>query len=660
MSHNLWYNYRGQVNTTFPPARELAFGLAPSYELAEVARRQEETTEARRLLGGGSSLELSEARDLGEALQRASLGGALTGEELRHVYYTLAATRRARAAVLRQKDMPVLGEVARGLPVLRDLEEQISSAIGVSGEVLDGASPVLKGLRAEGRSAYQRLMDSLERMVRRSQRDGILQEPIITQRNGRMVLLVKTEMKHRLPGIVHDVSDSGATLFVEPMAAVGLGNSWRELRLAEQREEEKVVRSLSAKVEAHSDELFLGGELLARLDLAMAKGRYASDTGAVAAALIDTERPYISLVDARHPLLEGEVVPIYADIGDQQSIKRALSTFSSHIHNLRVIMEQAGDKSLALIDELGTSTDPEEGSALAKAILQGFLDRRITVVATTHHRDVAAFVQDHPGMMNASVELDPQTLAPTYRLTLGLPGGSYALTIASSLGLETEIVEGARALLSPDHQQAESLLKELQEERHLAQERRRQAEEAKVEAETRSAELDDQLAKIQDTKAQMIDEARHELQRRVDDTAKRLRAGERALERVGSQSVSREAQNELGKVRRELRSPTWQAPPSRRHDWLKQLQPGDRVYLRGMPQAVEVIAPPGDGDTAEVLLGTMRARVPAYQLDRPAPVHILPFRDGVYYSRPVKPESTEGRPWGQPLKKPAGAPLNLG
>ena len=225
-------------------------------------------------------MDLAEARDLRAALQRAALGGVLTGEELRDVHDTLKATRAARTALLRQKSAPVLEAIARDLPVLQEMEKEIARAIGPHGEVLDSASPTLKELRAQARSAYQSLMDSLERTVRRVQRHNILQEPLITQRNGRMVLLLKSEMKGRLPGIVHDVSDSGATIFVEPMAAITLGNQWRELRLAEEREEERVVRFLSDSVEDYSHDLLGGQELLARLDLAMAKARYSLATDA--------------------------------------------------------------------------------------------------------------------------------------------------------------------------------------------------------------------------------------------------------------------------------------------------------------------------------------------------------------------------------------------
>ena len=682
---------------TFPPARELALALTPAYEISEVGRRQQGTSEALRLRELGFVADLSEARDLRGALQRAALGGVLTGEELRDLRDTLKATRGARAEVLRHRDTPVLGAFARDLPVLRDLEAELGAAIGRSGEMLDGASPILGQLRAEAHDSYQHLMDSLERTVRRLQRHDILQEPIITQRNERMVLLVKTEMKHRLPGIVHDLSDSGASTFVEPMALVGLGNRWREVRLAQEREEERIIRELSAKVEVHAADLLGGLERLAELDLAMAKARYAVAIGATAPTVLEGERQYLWLMHARHPLLEGEVVPVtakvgddwpvllitgpnaggktvalktvgllalmaqaglhlpareanlslfdgvYADIGDQQSIQRSLSTFSSHIQNLQAIMSQSSAGSLVLIDELGTSTDPEEGAALAKAILLYFCRWGTTLLATTHHRDVAGFAQEQPGMMNASVELDPETLAPTYRLTTGLPGRSYALTIASRLGLEDDIVGPARSLLSPAHRDSEELLRELQEERYLAEERRKEAEEALAQAEAKTAELEEQLKSLEDAKGEMIEEARHQFQQRADGLAKRLLEAERALKRAApwpepplGTPVIKDARKEVAQVRRELRSPDWQPPPTRRTDWLSQLRPGQRVYLKGIPRPVEVIAPPDDSGTLEVLLGTMRARLPVYQVEKPALSHTTPSRDGIFYSRTVK------------------------
>ena len=693
---------------SFPPAREMALQLAPVYDPAEVAQRQTDTAEARLFLQSGGALDLTGAKDLTLPLQRVARGGMLTGEELRDVHDTVKAFRVARTAVLKHKGISTLASAAEDLPVLRDLERELGSSISDTGEVMDTASPTLRELRAQGRDAYQSLTESLERTVRRMQRQNVRQEPIVTQRNGRMVVLVKTEMKHRLQGIVHDVSDSGATIFVEPMAAIGLGNLWRELRLAEEREEERVLRALSAKVETHHLQLLLGIEVLARLDFALAKARYGEALNGSTPAIIEGERQYISLVDARHPLLEGKAVPIdltvgdttpvllitgpnaggktvglktiglltlmaqaglqvpareatlslfdgvYSDIGDQQSIERSMSTFSSHIENLHRIMGRATNRSLVLIDELGTSTDPEEGAALAKAIINHFAGRGVTLVATTHHRDVAAYVQEQPAMVNASVELDPRSLAPTYRLSLGLPGRSYALTIAASLGLAREVVEEAQSLLGPTHAQAEGLLKELQEERHLAAEQRLQAEAARREAEERSAALEEQLSQVRDQKALIVEEARHQLQRGVEDLSRRLRAAERSVERATPPQVAPlggpppappeplppmsvdEALVEVAEVRKELQFEPWQPLPSRRGDWMEGIRAGDRVYLRGIPQPVEVITPPDAGGTVEVLLGTMRARLPSYQLDRPAPAHTTPSGAGVFYARTAR------------------------
>ena len=684
---------------TFPPARELALALEPSQDPAEVVRRQEETLEARRVFESAIDLPLGDARDIRGALQRALLGGVLTGEELIEVNETLKAARTVRAALLRRTDAPVLVSLAQGLPVMRELERALEAAIGPAGDVLDGASPYLRDLRVEARTAYQRLMDYMERTERRMLRSNVLQEPIITQRNGRMVLLVRTEMRQRLPGIVHDLSDSGASLFVEPMGAVGMGNHWRETRLAQEREEQRVLRDLSSWVEAASRDLENGLRLLARLDLAMAKARYALATSAVAPVVVEGSSPLLDLVDVRHPLLAGEAVPItiamgegsrvmlitgpnaggktvalktvglvslmaqaglhvparhaninvfdgvYVDIGDQQSIQRSLSTFSSHVETMKGIMEVATGRSLVLIDELGTSTDPEEGAALAKAVLQHFCSQGTAMVATSHHREVATFVQEEPGMTNASVELDPSTLDPTFRLSVGLPGRSYALTIASRLGLKGEVVERARSLLSPAHRTAESLVAQLQEERRLAQEARWAAEIALSRAEANTAELDAQLAQVEDSKALLVEEARHRVGQMAEELQRRLREAEKAMERPPPPTSKvvqtsapppplKQARKEVAAVRRELRAPEWRPPPSARGDWISRIRPGDRVYLRGMPAPVEIITPPDEGGTTEVLLGTMRARLPVHQLDRPAPTHPATSGKGVFYARP--------------------------
>ena len=382
--------------------------------------------------------------------------------------------------------------------------------------------------------------------------------------------------------------------------------------------------------------------------------------------------------EARIPLLDG----VYADIGDQQSIEQSLSTFSSHIANLLSIMRRATARSLALIDELGSSTDPEEGSALACAILRHFQRMGVLLVGTTHYRGVARAVQEQPGMVNASVDLDPSTLAPTYHLTTGLPGRSYALTIAARLGFPQEIIDGARAGISPVEQATESLLQELQRERAVVETLREEAQTAQSEAARLRDELERQLESVETTKANLVEDARRRLQQQTAALQQRLQQLERQLSRPPAMDTGAGAADappptltpeELAAYRNELRRPPGRTPPNltppnltppglppeevaarraelrqverqldsadwqpievRRTPWQERLQSGDRVYLRGLAEPVEVITPPGGDERLEVLLGVMRATVPVYQLERPAEAHPAAARQRVYLDR---------------------------
>jgi len=690
--------------------RELAMALAPNRDLMEIATRLQETSEARQYQEEDGGLEFGPDQDFREVLQRALLGGLLRGEELFAVRELLRDARYDATELGNRDDLPLLTGVADGIPDLADLERAISGAISPAGEVLDNASPVLHNLRREARQAQARLNEIMERNLRRLQRAEVVQEPLITQRNGRMVLLIKAELRGRVPGIVHDVSDTGATVFIEPMPAIDMGNRWREARLAEEREVERVLRQLSGMVGLSGEDIMLTLDLVARLDLDMAKARYSAATNAVAPWVSDQEAPdqNLKLVRARHPLLTGKVVPVsvdlnqdqgvmlitgpnaggktvtlktvgllalmahsglhvpaeeahfprldgvYADIGDQQSIQQSLSTFSSHIANLRGIMARATIHSLVLVDELGTSTDPEEGSALASAVLRYFQKIGSFVVGTTHHRGVARFVQDQPGMVNASVDLDPQTLEPTYHVTLGLPGRSYALTIAARLGVPQEVIDDARSGISPVEQATEGLLQELQQERRVVEELRHEAQEARSEAVRLQRELDAQLADVESAKANLVEESRQELQRRISGILDRLSRAERTLENAEFQprfeprpsaprrQDIRSNREEVRDVQRQLDSPAWAPIEIERVPWQSALKEGDRVYIRGIAQPVEVIAAADNQDRVEVLLGTMRAKIPVYQLEKQAEGHPAAASQGVYLSRaPRKGPSTE-------------------
>ena len=728
--------------------REYALALTPTADYQEIVRRQQETAEARRFIdagGSGPSLEFGPGADLREYAQRAGLGGLLRGAELNEIRQLAQAVSHNRGSLRRRADLPLLSALAANLPDLSGLERAIRDAVSPAGELLDDASPQLRQLRRASRDAYQQLNAVMQRSLRRYQQRAVVQEPIVTQRNNRLVLLIKTDFKSQAPGIVHDVSDSGATVFIEPLAAIEPGNLWRESRLAEEREEERVLRALTAQVEQRSADLLLALDLLARLDLALAKGRYSADRRAVAPTIIphrsnpldrnplpgqDEPNPPLTrnplpghlesaapsahpelvegraaaplrLTAARHPLLAEPVVPltlelggdrrvmvitgpnaggktvalktvgllalmahaglhipaaaavfpllegIYADIGDQQSIEQSLSTFSSHIRNLQSILAQITPHSLALIDELGASTDPEEGTALAQAILDHFRQRGGLAIATTHHRGVARYVQEQPGMINASVDLAPGTLEPTYRLTQGLPGRSYALTIADRLGLPADILETARSLVSPALTAADELIQELQAEREAVAQMRQESERLLAQARAQQAETEQRLAAVETARLELVEDARQELQQRIAALLEQLQQAERAVQQAqaaqqaappgrAADSVDndgkdgaaaelaaaaealQERQAALTQARREISAAHWQPIAVKRTPWPEKLQSGDRVYIRGIPRPVEVIAPLDADEQIEVLLGTMRAKIPVYQLERPA------------------------------------------
>ena len=699
---------------------ETTLALMPKQDHLGIATDLQETTEAREFIEGGGSLEFGPRIDFREPVHRALLGGLLRGEELHYIQELLQAARYDRSHLANRDEFPLLSGYAGNVPDLNAIENAIASAISPAGEVLDDASPNLRQLRQESRAVHQRLNETMERNLRRFQRMEVVQEPIITQRNGRLVLLIKAEMKPRVPGIVHDVSDSGSTVFVEPMGAIELGNRWREARLAEEREVERVLRQLSNQASRVGQELLLTLDILSRLDFDMAKGRYSSALRAVSpwvAGQPDGERR-LRLTGARHPLLSGDVVPVsielggeaienvapdhlaargaagsirpssvmlitgpnaggktvalktvgvlalmaqsglhvpadeaalplfdgvFADIGDQQSIEQALSTFSSHIQNLLTIMGQATAQSLILVDELGTSTDPDEGSALGQAILSHFLELGPLVVATTHHRGVARFAQETPGMVNASVDLHPQTLRPTYRVTLGVPGRSYALTIASRLGMPPQVIEQARTAISPVEQATEDLLLQLQEERRVIEELRQQAEANLAQSRQQQSEAESQLANVESRKAELVEDARQDLQIRIGDLLDRLRRAERVLDRAPSpedhRQVIQEQRAQLREAAREVRAPQWQPIEVKRTPWQERVGSGDRVFLRGIPRPVEVIAPVDEEGQVEVLLGTMRAKVPMYQLERPAGGHQAAAQHGVFFQRQTPKQS---------------------
>ena len=497
------------ASTSFGPSRRLAEALEPSADPVIVARSLDETDQARGLIEERPGVGIGAARDIGPAIERAARGGRLEPAQFLEIAETLDATARLATSLADERRV-LLRELARELHALPALRSTLARSFDPVGELLDTASPRLGGLRAAVRVAYDRLRRRLDALVG-SELGNALQDPIITLRNGRYVVPVKAEARSRVKGIVHDASGSGQTLFIEPLVAVELGNAWREAQVAEAEEIARILDELSAFVAANAAALRETLEALARFDLWAAKASLAADMDATRAET--AERPEVILLSARHPGLSGRVVPIdirlgdgytalvvtgpntggktvtlrtlgllslmhqaglhvpaaagsrlpiwrdvFADIGDEQSIAQSLSTFSGHLRSIIRIVDAAGPGTLVLLDELGAGTDPTEGSALAQALLDHFIRAGALVAATTHYAELKAYAHTTPGARNAAVEFDLETLTPTYRLTIGLPGGSQAFAIAERLGLPEAIVADARSRLTESQRSFEATL----------------------------------------------------------------------------------------------------------------------------------------------------------------------------------------------------------
>lgn len=608
----------------FSASKELARALEPttSYDLALM--RQQETTEARHLLSV-HDVGIGGAHDIREKVELARRGGVLEPVDLLDVKSTLIACRQLKKSLEKYSKgatesvpererrhnqgrletrpaetpayaYPRLAELARALPATFGLVDAISRTINDRGEVLDSASPKLAAIRKELRIAHERLMSRLQKYITDSSTVPMLQDTLITQREGRYVIPLRAEFKGQIKSIVHDQSSSGATLFVEPLAVVELNNEYREKQMSERNEIIRVLAEISAQVGAAAGEILPGIEALAEIDLAFAKAKYADEIHAAEPILrpvsksritnnenraseigegkasIENQKSKIRFYKARHPLLDpatavandidlppgaravvitgpntggktvslktvgllvlmaqsGLHIPaqsgselsmfqdVFADIGDEQSIEQSLSTFSGHITNIIRILKKIDARSLVIFDELGAGTDPQEGAALARAILQHLLESGCTTFVATHYPELKSFAHGTEGVVNASLEFDIATLRPTYKLTLGLPGRSNALAIASRLGLPESIVTAARNAVNPDELRTDKLLDDIRKERNRSSREREKAEKARQRAEELNRELALRLEKIEDERREVIARAKAEAELEVE------------------------------------------------------------------------------------------------------------------------------------------------
>jgi DNA mismatch repair protein MutS2 len=667
----------------FSVAAERARELGPSGDLETVRFLLAVTAEAVDLLTNFPDVTIGGARDIRSLVERAEKGGRLQAPELLNVADMVTAARNLRRFVHRLPDpdvrFPSILEFASHLADLPDLETDIARSIGPRGDVLDTASEALARIRRTVRTAHSRLMDRLNSILTGGRYGSAIQDAIITTRDGRYVVPIKAEARSQIPGVVHDTSASGQTLFIEPLDVVELNNKWREAQIEEQREIDRILDALSQRIGARAEELGLTVEAVAAIDLAMAKARLAFAMKATRPGLWTgastnpdghaTHR--VSLVRARHPLLDpATVVPIniqlgetfrvllitgpntggktvalktvglltlmaqaglyipaddtsvisvfpavFADIGDEQSIAQSLSTFSAHMRNVIAMLHHVTPDSLVLLDELGAGTDPQEGSALARALISALLERGPMVIATTHYSEVKAYAYQTPGVENASVEFDVQTLSPTYRLMIGVPGRSNALAIARRLGMPNQIVESAAALIDPDELRADALLQDIRRRRDEAEAALERARAVEKETEQVRRIASRELREAEQQRLTAREEALAQAEAELDEVRQTLRRMQRdrgvvAATREHVEQRRQESENAAEIVRTFRRErvarPQVQQPA--------EIRPGDRVQVVSLGQEGEVVAV--DASTAEVQLGSLKMRQPLDGLRR--------------------------------------------
>ena len=589
------------------PGRRICMALEPVPDLAEATTRQSETDDAVKLILEKGLLPLHGISEVRPSVDRAASGGQLTCGELMRIGAFLRAVDRLISRL--PQDDPgerIIYRILAGLRPARELSRRLDDSIAGEDELYDRASPQLTNIRRRIRDAQSDVKDSLARIVRSHAR--ALQEQLVTLRGDRYVVPVKAEYRGEIPGLVHDTSSSGATLFVEPLPVVDLNNKIRELMGLEREEIDRILRELSQQVAAQAELINKDADDVAQLDFITAKGRLALDMRAMPPKLNDQGR--IRLIAARHPLIprdrvvpidlhlgiqfntlvitgpntggktvslktcglfclmgmaglqiparEGSEISIFeqvlADIGDEQSIEQDLSTFSSHLRNLVRITTAARPNTLVLADELGSGTDPSEGAALAIAILDHLRQKGCLTVATTHYKELKGYALRTPGVENACCEFDTETLRPTYRLLIGVPGVSNAFAISRRLGLDAEIISAARDLISEEGIRFEELIQNVEKSRSETERARLEAERLLAEAKQQKQAVDDEKALLSEKNRQMIQQARQEAR---DLYAVALREVEQLLDDIRDQMKDRELSesHQLAHlVRQEIRS----------------------------------------------------------------------------------------------------------
>jgi len=636
-------------------AKEAAMALAPTGEAQTVRARQAETTAARDMMALRSSPPFMGVKDVRGSLKRADMGGSLNTREL----LDIAGLLRAAASSIKYRaedkecEKTAIDHLFSALHSNKYLEDKIMSAIIAEDEIADAASKELADIRRHMRIAGEKVRHALNKVITSPAYSKALQEPIITMKNGRYVVPVKADFKSAVPGLVHDISSSGATQFIEPLAVVQINNEIRELAAKEKREIERILAELSADAASDRENITGDFEVLAELDLIFAKGKLSLKLEAIEPEI--TEEFRVKLIKARHPLLpskeavpidirlggefdtlvvtgpntggktvslktlgllclmslcglhipaaEGSVVPllraVLADIGDEQSIEQSLSTFSSHMTNIVDILKACGADSLLLFDELGAGTDPVEGAALAIAIIENARKRGALIAATTHYAELKTYALNCAGVSNASCEFDVETLRPTYRLITGIPGKSNAFAISRRLGLPEDVIEDAGSRVNTENAAFEDALANLETTRINLEGERIEARRLLRDAEADRSKAEEMKKRLSAEREKASQSARREAARILDEarrTADEVMDQLREMRRKAASDTDWQRLNEekagLFKRLNEAENGLDALPPDEEEEKppSRDIVPGDRVRLRGLGTFADVIS----------------------------------------------------------------------
>lgn len=649
--------------------REKIKKLKPEVDRRDVEELQDETCEATQAILAKGNIPLGNFYDLSDMVSLACKGGVLSMGELLQVHYNLCIAREVSDYFDEEiKNVAKIKALADLICIFPALEKDIDRCIVSETEMADNASHELKSLRRSIQRQNETIRTKLAQIVSKSENKSVLQDSLVTMRHGRYVIPVKQEHKSKVTGIVHDQSQTGATLFIEPQIIVNLNNELSELKLAEEKEVHRILDMLTRAVAAQSRIILNNQELLGKLDFIFARARLGIAMGAFSPKISDG---YIEVRKARHPLLDAKkVVPIditidkrtkaliitgpntggktvtlktlglfclmfqsglqipaeegsslpvfkriFADIGDEQSIEQSLSTFSSHMTNIVAIMKKADENSLVLFDELGAGTDPQEGASLAIAILEEIMQKGAMCLATTHYTELKKFAIETAGVQNASMEFDIETLSPTYHLILGLPGKSNAFEISRKLGLEEAIIGRARTLLTSGELEFENVLQSIEEDRKAAQEQREEALLIGLAMKKKQEELDAAKAKFEARKEKLIENAKQEALKIIHE-AEECRADVQAklkdLDLMDSMAErnarllesKRQLENAKGRYREKIAVPENYKPVT-----ADMLKVGDLVKVLSLGQNGTILSLPDGKGEISVQVGNLKVNV---------------------------------------------------